>query len=474
MHRMSPRVIPLASLALVVSCSGESAAPSPVADPAAPIARVLLVSCDTLRADRLGCYGFDGATSPNLDAFAAAGRVYEEAYSTTSLTHPAMSAVMTGRLPDEIGMAGGNRQHMPAEVVTLAEVLAANGVATGAVVSNWVLRGLPEEPDVGIAQGFDHFDAEMDVKELNREAFERAGPGTTDAAIAWMSARTAADRDAPFFLWVHYQDPHGPYTAPEEFMRAEERREGETRLKAGRTHSGHEQLPSYQVVGKERQPAFYRAQYDAEIRYFDHELGRLFGWLEGEDLLDDSLVVFTSDHGESLGEHDYWFCHGETLARELVRVPFIVRSPRTPVGRSRALAGHLDVFATVLDAFDLPAQASRGTSVIGADVGGERALVQTLFRSEAIVRREALSDGRWRLVVDREGARLFDIEADPGETRDLAGEHPDRVKSMQRELDRQHDDAPGRVVVERVAEELDEAALRALDALGYTEGEERP
>ena len=479
MNRMFARTTALVFCALLGSCS-EGEAPSAASTPGgaatagagAEIRRVLLVSCDTLRADRLGLYGCGQETSPNLDAFARGARVYDQAFSTTSLTHPAMSAVLTGRMPDEIGMSGGNRQQMPAEVVTLAEVLGANGIATAAVVSNWVLRGLEGRPGEGIAQGFEHFDDQMDVRELNRESFERAGPATTDAALAWLTAREEDAGEQPYFLWVHYQDPHGPYTAPEEFLRPEQTLPGDRRLKQGKTHSGARQLPSYQWIEGQRQSAFYRAQYDAEVRYFDHEVGRLFDWLAGEGLLDSSLIVFTADHGESLGEHDYWFCHGETVARELVRVPFLVRSPRTTPGRSSALTGHLDVFATVLDAFDLAPQASRGTSVLALDPDPERVLVQTLFRREATVRLEAVTDGRWRLIQNFQKARLYDLQADPGEEHDLARAEPQVVKGLQRQLEQYWRAAPGAIVAEGAEAALDAEALRAFDALGYTDGKE--
>ena len=461
---------------LLSACSGDSRAPEVPA-----IERVLLITCDTLRADRLGFYGCEAGTSPRLDAFAASARVYDEAYSTTSLTHPAMSALMTGRMPDEVGMSGGNRQHMPAQVVTLAELLAGQGITTAAVVSNWVLRSAATEAGTGIAQGFAHYDDEMDVRELNRAGFERAGPGTTDAAIEWMQGAGPG----PYFLWVHYQDPHGPYTAPEEFERPgvedpgapkvgvpEAGAPADRRLKLGRTHSGSDQLPNYQVLGEQRRSAFYRARYDAEVRYFDREVGRLFDWLAEQHLLDSSLIVFTADHGESLGEHDYWFCHGETLARELVRVPFVVRSPRTPPGHSSALAGHLDVFATVLDAFDLPPEPSRGVSLLAdAPIAG-RALVQTLFRRESTVRREAVSDGRWRLLTDARGVRLFDVRVDLAEQRDRAASEPDTVRRLQQQARRFWSNAPGTLVAEGAESALDEESLRALDALGYADGED--
>jgi len=431
--------------------------------------RILYVDVDTLRADHLGCYGYEAETTPHLDAFARRSLVFDQAYSTTSLTHPALSAMMTGRMPDEIGMAGGNRQHMPDAVTTLAEVLHDAGVATAAVVSNWVLRVPDDAPGTGIAQGFEDFDARMDVRELNRDAFERTAPATTDAAIAWMRGRSA---EAPFFLWVHYQDPHGPYVPPEELVRPVAEQPGERRLKVGKTHSGYAQLPSYQVLGEERQPAYYRARYDGEIRYFDREVGRLFDWLAGQGWLDDTLIVFTADHGESLGEHDFWFCHGESLARELVHVPFLLHAPSLAPGRTAMLAGHLDVFATVLAALHVPAPASRGRNLLAPAPGAERVLVQTLFQRDAITRLDAVSDGRWHLIEQRKRTLLFDLAADPGERTNLASENPDVVHELKRAVKQFWKARPGPEVEAGPEMPLDAQAAEALKQLGYLDGEE--
>ncbi len=147
-----------------------------------------MIVCDTLRADRLGCYGNPRNMTPHLDALAAAGTRYERAYAQSSMTMPSMAALLSGRPVDEVGVGAGNRFHIDEAVTTLAEEAQRVGLATGAVVSNFVLRA----PNVetlgtrGIAQGFDHFDDELTAKERNRRIKERIGPDTTAAALAWV------------------------------------------------------------------------------------------------------------------------------------------------------------------------------------------------------------------------------------------------------------------------------------------------
>ncbi len=441
------------------------------------VQHVLLITCDTLRADHLGVYGYERDTSPTLDALAAEGTVFEEAYATAPMTQPSVSSLLTGRLPEHIGVARGNLRRLPAEVETIAERLRAEGVATAAVISNWVLRRAPAAVgDVGVQQGFEHFDDRMDKRERNRGVFERSAADTTDAAIAWLEGH---DRARPFFLWVHYQDPHGPYSPPRKLGRMFAGPPGaEPELRAGDTVLGRGQIPSYQVLGRERRPSVYRDLYDAEIRYFDRELGRLLEWLRERRRLADATVIFTSDHGESLGEHDYWFCHGENVQREVVRVPLIVRAPPgrgPPPARVADVASLIDVWPTVMESFGLDAGPVLGRSLLRPP-GSGRLTGQSLFPRSGRARWWAVSDGRWRAIWsdDAPTPRLHDIARDPFEQHDLAAEHPDRVARMvadwQAVIDAGAEGAP------ELGAELggpgEEDAVDALRYLGYIEGGE--
>ena len=314
-----------------------------VAACADPPASLLLISVDTLRADRLGAYGSERGLTPRLDALASESLVFGAAYAPAPFTFPSIASMLTGRYPEELGIYS-NRSAVPDDAPTLAGLLRDRGFATAAVVSNFVLRD-----KAGLAPHFDVYDDTMEQREVFREWPERVARHTTDAALA---ALASLPNDAPWFLWVHYQDPHGPYTPPaglrERFLEAERREPGARRQLPARLDSyGHGGLPAYQELDGEREIAFYRAGYNAEVAYVDVEIGRLLDALTASGQLGDAVVVFTADHGEALGEFDYWFSHGHHLTDELVRVPLLMRVPGVPAGRRDDVVSLVDLFPTL-------------------------------------------------------------------------------------------------------------------------------
>jgi arylsulfatase len=461
-------------LALFAFACGEGSTPPSdgSAIPRATVERVLLVSCDTLRRDHLSLYGYARPTSPRLDAFARDAVVFEQAWSCAPSTAPALSALMTSRLPDEVGMAGGNRTQMPAKVETLAEILRSRGVRTGAVVSNWTLRrSRPEDGDVGLAQGFDVYDDRMDSALATRPGvYERVAPATTDAALALVDG---LPRDQPAFVWVHYQDPHGPYTPPAPDLALFERADpGETRLPVGTTQSGLGQIPAYQALNGETRVGAYLDRYDAEIHLFDRELGRLLDGLGARGWLDGAMVLFTADHGESLGERDLWFCHETNLHADEVAVPLLVRPPGGMPGgprRSRDLVSHLDLLPTVLDAFGFAVPPSRGASLLGARPADDRLVAHTLGDVATPEGSLGLTRGRWRLLVNGEDRRLFDSAADPAEGVDVSSAHPDVVRDLLETYARLRANPPSPPIARGVDRLMDERTRAALRALGYLE-----
>ena len=457
--------------------------------PPPPVERVVLITCDTLRADRLGVYGYGEPTSPQLDALAREGLVFDAAYSSAPWTRPALSSLMTGRYAEEVGAAPGNLRRMPAAVETLAERVSAAGIATAAVVSNGLIVAPPPAAGpVDLAQGFATYDDAMTAMELNRAMPERPAPDTTDAALAWL-ARHAQAGGGRCFLWVHYQDPHGPYTPPAELAGAFETPAAEVGterlLPIGANMRGKGQIPLYQRLERapgvaEQRPHVYRDRYDAEIAFFDRELGRLLDALRGDPAWASTLVIFSADHGESLGEGDHWFCHGENVQRETVHVPFVVRYPagwrgprsveRDGYARVAEVVGHVDVWPTVLTAFGLDPAGSRGLALVDGRLPDERVLAQSFLPGQEQRLQWAVTDGRWRMVWGADALKhLYDLADDPGETRDVAAAHPDVVErlgvryqaSMRLFAGQGHE---GSEV------ELDPATLRALQKLGYAEG----
>ncbi|MBZ5701840.1 MAG: sulfatase-like hydrolase/transferase [Acidobacteriia bacterium] len=253
-----------------------------------PPPNILIITVDTLRADRVGAYGNTGGLTPNVDALAKEGVVFERGVSQVPLTWPSHAAIFTGTYPFHNGVQDFTGQPLSERFRTLAESFQAHGYATAAVVSSFVL-----DRSWGLARGFDSYDdsfAGQEFLEKNLGLVERPAEESVNHAITWLQARP----QKPFFLWLHLYDPHSPYNPPEPF----------------RTQ-------------------YAKQPYDGEIAYADSQLGRLFAWLKQApgNVYDNTLIVFLSDHGESLGEHGEKE-HGFFVYDSTVRVPLVVKPPR--------------------------------------------------------------------------------------------------------------------------------------------------
>ncbi|MDZ4775090.1 MAG: sulfatase [Planctomycetota bacterium] len=450
--------------------------------PQGPARRVILVTCDTLRADHLSCYGYDRPTSPRIDAFAAESLLFTSAWSAAPLTMPALSSLLSGRLPDEVGATPGNQDLMPSTARTLAEVVRDAGFDTAAFVANSVLcRVSAEEGDVGIQQGFAHFDDNMTGKSTEHAAHERSSADTTTATLKWIEARR--DSEDRFFLWVHYMDPHGPYTpSPADLALFARDHSSEQDMPVTSDFGAAGAIPNYQLVGNERKPGQYVDRYDAEIHGVDAEFGRLMDGLRDKGWLDDSLVIFTSDHGESLGEGNRWFSHGDSLQRELVHVPMIVRPPQAlretvlPDGggrRSGKLVAHLDVWPTVLESLDVDGPLNQGLSMLHASLPQGRIATSYFGRVDTARRVISICDGRWRLVtIGPNFPLLYDLASDPRETKNVVLQYPLIMERLQTSFTEMGKNAPPQQL-EGQKRRMDERTRGHLGALGYTGGEPR-
>jgi arylsulfatase len=407
---------------------------------------VVLLVVDTLRPDHLGFHGYAQPTSPELDRLASEGLVFDNCFSGAAATGPAVAGLLTGRYPNDVRVKD-NFRNLPEKAVTLAEILRQTSrVKTGAVVSNFVLRKRSKAGLSGAEQGFDYFDDNIVDKEINRpDYFERKAASTTDAALAFLDGLGEEDR---FFLWVHYQDPHGPYSPPPDAPAPPFSRGVATgrHLPVNETESGKGGIPCYQVIGDERDPSAYVYLYDAEIAYLDREVGRLVSELRNRGLLDRVLVVLTADHGEALGEHDYWFSHGENTYGEVVRVPLVIRYPDPswhprgedgqPVRRHDGLVGHVDLFSTILEAMGTPAPPSRGESLLGRLPSRERVLLQEHRDPFSGATWFAATDDRYRLIVrDDRSSLLVDYRKDREETVDLSLDRAEAVDRLSRAME---------------------------------------
>ncbi|MDX1649578.1 MAG: sulfatase, partial [Myxococcota bacterium] len=391
--------------------AARAAADDPPDAPAPVRPDVVLVLVDTLRADALGIYGAEPSPTPFLDAFLAEGRVYDHAIAQAPWTFPSMASLFTSRLPSALdptrrGAAMDKDEGMPRlapAAPRLAEHLRATGYHTAGFQKNPYLA-----PGSGFERGFDVY--EMVGGDT---AEDHAGAQTTNAALRW--ARVAADarregRLGPYFLFVHYMDPHIDYRPPRRF------RQEDTRAYEGFVDGSQDAIDRVRKTEGGPRPedlAQLRRLYRDEVRYLDAQVRRLVEGLRERGLwtADRDVLVFTADHGEQFHEHGR-FKHQHVWI-ENVHVPLAIRAPELPPGRDARVVRLLDVAPTVVDLADVPPlPGAQGASLLAA---GPRPPAVTEFGGM-----QRLTAPGWSVIRERSGKlRVFDRGADPGEQRDL-------------------------------------------------------
>lgn len=412
---------PILALALLLGACGET-------EGTRPAPNLLLVTLDTVRADRIGAYGHAAARTPNLDRLAARGVRFERAYAQVPLTLPSHASLLTGLHPPEHGLHDNGRRALGPGPTTLAELFGERGFRTGAFVAAVAL-----DRSFGLDRGFEHYDDELDLAPGSRStALERSAAHVVDGALAWL--RSA---DAPFFAWVHFYDPHAPYAPPSAFREAGD-------------------------------------LYDGEIAYVDAELGRLLEWLGAEQLVESTLVVVIADHGESLGEKGEK-THGSLIYEGTQRIPLIVSWPGAlEEGTTTTdLVQQVDLLPTVLELCGWRAPDSVSGRSFAPVLRGEELPAGTVYLESDYC---ALNFGwsplrgivheRWKLI-QAPTRELYDLVQDPGEEHNLAAEHPETVSALEKRL------VEARARLRRDEGDAREVAAdltRALGKLGYTQG----
>jgi arylsulfatase A-like enzyme/Flp pilus assembly protein TadD len=397
-------------------------------------ANLLLITLDTTRADRLGCYGHQQARTPVLDELARNGIVWDNAATVAPLTLPAHASLFTGRYPAENGVRANGRGCLDESIPTLARVLKKQGYQTAAFVASFVL-----DRQFGLAQGFDTYDDEF-AGETPRAGvpggWERGAAAVVDAALEWLDTKPPG----PFFVWVHCYDAHRPYFS----------------------HTD--------VLGGE----FVERPYDGEIAYVDRCLGRLLDHLKDHDLESGTLVVIVGDHGEGLGDHDE-MTHGFALYNTTMRIPLILRHPgRLPSGRRVDTPISLvDVSPTVLDLLGIRDSRKVTGRVMTPALLGRECPPAALYGAtdEPLLQYnwsplQCLTESGWKYIRSTR-AELYNLNEDPFERHDLAAIDEIRTQQMERRLGEFESKLASRPEVEIV---LSAAARQALISLGYTAG----
>lgn len=390
----------------------------------APAGPVILISIDTLRADHLAVYGYTKGRTPNIDALARDGVVFDRAYAHAPQTLPSHTSILTGQLPFEHGVRDNIGFLVKPNTTTLASLFHSKGYGTGGFVSAYVLRA-----DTGIGQGFDVFNADMPAGSLDRPLaqVQRSGPDTVQAAIGWLNTHV----DPKLFMFVHLYEPHMPYEPPARFKDL--------------------------------------APYDGEIAAADDAIGSLFAELRRRDWYDSATIILIADHGEGLGDHGEDE-HGLFLYEPTIHVPFLLKLPRQKSAGRRVATPvqHIDILPTfaATAGFGVPA-GLRGRNLLPVANGG--AIAAQGIYSEAMMSRyhfgwselTSLTDERYKFIRAPK-AELYDLERDRAEAVNVLADHAQVAQAMRTGLETliagRAVDAPGSVTAED---------RQRLAALGY-------
>jgi arylsulfatase A-like enzyme/predicted Zn-dependent protease len=393
---------------------------------------LLLITIDTLRADRVGAYGAGSGRTPALDALAARGVRFDETQTAVPLTGPSHATILTGTYPPTHGVRGNVVFTLDDKHPTLATLLKRRGYRTAAFVGAY-----PVALAFGFGQGFDTFDEEFHETSPVDQGAERRANEVADAAGRWLASAPA---DAPFFAWLHFYDPHAPYSPPSPYRE--------------------------QFAGR---------PYEGEVAFTDAQIGRVFDALRAAGRDADTVVMALADHGEGLGDHGE-ATHAVLTYQSTMRVPFIVAGPGVPASRAiKTRVATIDVLPTALGLLGYDAdQSLLGRDLrplmngreIAADPFYQESLFGRLNCHWATLRGWVKDD--WKLITGA-APELYNLADDPGELKNLAASQPDRVKRMTDELQRG---------MQRLAPGGDRAQPRAASAeqeerlrsLGYTAG----
>lgn len=453
-----------AALTTFASCSREQPRRPP---------HVFVLIIDTLRTDRVGCYGGGRHVTPNLDRLAKRGNVFHNAYAASSWTNPSVASLFTSRFPSQHGVTAF-RSVLADSEQTVAETLRTSGYATAGFVANLLINA-----GLGFGQGFERYEVYYTgrIKERARRL--------NAEALAWIDARRADAPDQPFFVYLHYMEPHEPLQPPSAALRRLARQRGwspdhvETLERLAQSAPVLEDMDRATV-------ALAEDLYDAEVASVDASIGRLFADLEQRGLLRDSVVVVSSDHGEEFFDHGS-VGHGHTLYEELVRIPLLIAMPeqddRVDIDEEVAL---VDLAPTILDLAGVAAPPrfegrSRKADLDASLLRRWSVRVDALFRpgrayselsdfgatpERPKVHARALVTGGAKVIEHRDGEiEDYDLAADPRE-RDSGALGASRrraltvdLEAMRRRLEKDRSPAETRA--------LDEETRERLRALGY-------
>ncbi len=415
--------------------SKEAGRALPVAPGAGSGHNVVLITLDTLRADRLGCYGYGGAETLHLDKLAGGGVRFADAVCTAPLTLPSHSSILTGDYPPRHGVRDNGTYRLTGEKQTLAEVLGNSGYDTAAFIASFVL-----DRRYGTSQGFDVYDDRIgrysgDEGERTRDP-ERSGDKVVDSALKWLEKHNQEAGTTPFFAWVHLYDPHAPYLPPEPW----------------RTR-------------------FAERLYDGEVAFVDYQVGRLLDQLDKTGVREKTILVIVGDHGESLGDHGE-DTHGLLVYEAAVHVPFILNAPGLlPAGLvvEDRVVSTVDIAPTILDLLGLPRQDCDGKSLLRGPHDATREVYMETMHTELNHGWSSLYALRRHTdkYIEAPMPEYYDLKLDPRETDNRIGAGSDDGQLLSDHLAETKEKLTALASGEDSAVTPDADALEKLSALGY-------
>lgn len=434
---------------------------------------LILISIDTLRRDHLGLYGYQRNTTPNIDALAPESVVFDDAIAAHTNTSPAHASMLTGLYPMAHGIVR-NLSRLAEGVTTLGQILTSRGFDTAAFVSGHTLN----DTVCGLSRGFSVYD------EPNTKIVDRRAGDTFRRVKEWLNRRP---KERPFFLFFHLFDPHYPYDPPAPY---------DTIFGSGYRGPANGSLRYIYSLRGWVEPKITPAPadlqrlidlYDGEIAYADHHLGRFFRLLKQLGYYDRSLIIVTSDHGETLAERPFAFDHGGRAFDEQIRIPLLIRFPEEKYGgrRIRGPVHQVDFLPAILDYLNLPEEkAAHGRSFLSQITANSRLPDRSLF-SLARPEPERVPDLRSVMIksglvaaVRRTGKKLigyptadgmvfqlFNLKSDPGEKKNLAGRRLEVVEELAEEIRTWRGSMPDRGFAPR--QKLPRELEKALRSIGY-------
>jgi arylsulfatase A-like enzyme len=415
---ISPGAVALTAIGItaMIILAGCCLLPGPVC--AEDGSSVILIIIDTVRADHLGCYGYERETSPNIDAFSKECVFFKKAIAAAPWTTPAIASMFTGQYPRVLGYEA-EAVVVDDKVLCLAEIFRNAGYATAGVISHIFVSS-----ELGFDQGFDSYDEE------NAQGHGHiSSPSVTDKGIAFVDTH----KGKRFFLFLHYFDPHCDYILHDQYNFFPGY-DGE--LYSGEPIEDLRQAAPHMTAEDRR---YLNALYDSEIRFTDEHIGRLFQHLKDIGIYEDLTIVVVADHGEAFLERgDDWIGHTKTVYQELIHVPFMIRLPGESEGwsvdRNISL---LDFMPTVVAAsgLDVP-EGYEHDAVNLLDGSGAAGREYVFSETGRWGRQEALLDGDWKVISDQIAGTisLFNLGSDPGELRDVSGENDEVLRRLRAKL----------------------------------------